>query len=78
MESHFAIKKGPLLNLSVQQAIDCTQNMSNYGCDDGYTVNVLKYFLLNKVMLEQDYPFAGVAQNCRNDPTKGQFKLFSF
>ncbi|XP_075234098.1 cathepsin O-like [Lycorma delicatula] len=57
IESMLAIKNGTLLDLSVQEIIDCAEN-GNFGCDGGDTCGMLSWLTAYKIKvgLESQYP----------------------
>lgn len=53
-------KLNRLVNLSEQQALDCTRSYSNFGCDGGDSVNVYKYVSDHGIRRRIDYPYTAV------------------
>ncbi len=71
MESRWAIKSGNLVKLSEQQLVDCAGgSYGNLGCDGGDMGTAFQYAHDNGMMLEKDYPYAGVDQTCQYDKAK--------
>lgn len=68
IETVYAIKEHRLLELSVQQVIDCSKN--DYGCNGGSTVSALRWLNETKVKLvqESEYPFKAATGTCRHFP----------
>ena len=54
MESAFFIRSGRLVDLSVQQLIDCSPN---WGCLCGYMKNAYDYLVTHPMLPAADYPF---------------------
>jgi hypothetical protein len=67
IEGLWQIKRGDLISLSVQHLIDC--DWGSNGCHGGYLNSAFKFEKLhaNGVPSENDYPFRGIQQACRND-----------
>ncbi|XP_043918380.1 cathepsin O isoform X2 [Protopterus annectens] len=68
IETVYALKGHPLLELSVQQVIDCSPR--DYGCNGGSTVSALSWLNEIKVKLVQDseYPFKAETGTCHHFP----------
>lgn len=66
IESHLFLTKGELLDLSVQEVVDCGGKFQG-GCDGGLPTLVL-YYVNTKggISLESDYPYEGVKNTCRS------------
>ncbi|XP_067124865.1 cathepsin O-like [Centruroides vittatus] len=66
LESMNALKTGELVELSVQQVIDCATG-TNRGCDGGDTCEALDWMYENKVKIltEKQYPLTDKEDNCK-------------
>lgn len=64
LSNGYSIKTGKLLELSVQQQLDC--NKDCFGCRGGYIQRVFRY-TKNGLTLEQSYPFIGWDSSCKSD-----------
>jgi len=80
VESQWAIAGNTLTGLSEQQLVDCDHHCMSYegedscdaGCEGGLMPNAFMYIIGNKgIGTEQDYPYAGVDQNCAKNYTDG-------
>jgi cathepsin L len=71
VESHVAIRTGTLYSFSEQNLVDCVTTC--YGCNGGAMAYALQYIGQNqngKLMLEADYPYVAVDQECQYDASK--------
>jgi len=68
MEGINKIKTGKLVELSTQQALDCSVAGS---CSGGYFEKVFYYAKTNKMESFSDYPYAGKKQTCAYNAGKG-------
>ncbi|KAL4627038.1 hypothetical protein ACB092_05G138900 [Castanea dentata] len=67
---------GKLVELSVQQLIDCAVNDYTFGCNGGLATRAYTYVRDNKgITLEEDYPFHGFQGPC-NQQKATQFQIF--
>tara|TARA_Y100000992_G_scaffold300777_1_gene270153 strand:+ start:8849 stop:9874 length:1026 start_codon:yes stop_codon:yes gene_type:complete len=74
LESKYALKTGKLKNFSEQKLVDCSK--SNHGCNGGFMHEAFNDLLLSDgVSLEEDYPYVGTVNPCKEAPT---FKDFNF
>nr|CDJ26736.1 cathepsin O-like cysteine peptidase protein [Tityus serrulatus] len=66
LESMNALKTGKLVELSVQQVIDCATE-TNHGCDGGNTCNALHWMIENrvKILTDKEYPLTDKAEYCK-------------
>ncbi|KAF1740121.1 hypothetical protein MXB_3091, partial [Myxobolus squamalis] len=78
IESHFAIHKGILKELSVQEIIDCSVSYGNGGCSGGRPENVYKYVWDNGLSLSSDYPYMARQGNCQRNNPNSSYKLFGY
>jgi len=62
LESAWKIAGGPLVDLSTQQLVDCTNNWgspySNTGCGGGYTSTTFEYMKQNGICSWSSYPYS--------------------
>lgn len=71
LESHWFIKTGELIDLSPQQAMDCSWGLSNHGCSGGDQNSVFTYLAdVGGMMSLKDYPFLNVDDFCHYKPSK--------
>lgn len=67
IESQIMMKTGKLLNLSVQEIIDCAGDYETFGCYGGIKHRVYDYIIDKKgLSLSADYPFEGVQSECKH------------
>lgn len=71
VEGALAIATGRLVDLSVQQVIDCSRRLGNMGCKGGYTSTTFDYMKKNDLMTWSAYPFTGELGNCEFSKSKG-------
>jgi len=80
IEGQWAIAGHPLTGLSEQQLVDCDHECMTYegeqscdaGCEGGLMPNAFKYVINNNgIGTEQEYPYAGIDQNCAKNYTDG-------
>lgn len=62
MESAHKLASGELLKLSEQQCVDCDRKSS--GCNGGWQANCFYYAQGDKMVLETQYPYSGIADSC--------------
>ncbi|KAK8767196.1 hypothetical protein V5799_006017 [Amblyomma americanum] len=67
VESMYAIATGKLVEFSVQQMVDCSNN-SNHGCNGGDTCAAMQWLRDNRIHLatESAYPFTASTGTCRH------------
>lgn len=65
--AHF-IQSGELLEFSPQQLVDC--DSGSLGCKGGYVETAIDYVKTNAIMLEKDYPYVALDEDCRSDAAK--------
>lgn len=67
VESMYAIATGQLVEFSVQQMVDCSNN-SNHGCNGGDTCAAMQWLRENRIKLatERAYPFTATTGKCRS------------
>lgn len=66
IESHLFLKTGKLLDLSVQEVVDCGSKFQG-GCDGGMAALVFDYINKNSgLTLDSDYPYEGVKNTCQS------------
>ena len=70
LEGFYALRKGPIANLSAQQLVDCAdKKYGNSGCDGGYIQNALHYTVDAGIVTETEYPYTGRVQSCKRTGT---------
>ena len=78
LESQFAIKAGVFREVSVNQIMDCTWDVNNFGCQGGETGPALSSLMNQsaKIATEKSYPYMGVSGLCNKKPeeTLGRIK----
>lgn len=70
IEGQLFRKTGKLLRLSEQQALDCSREFGNKGCDGGFPENVFKSIQAQGgICSEESYPYTAVESTCaiKND-----------
>ncbi|ANF29761.1 cath [Catopsilia pomona nucleopolyhedrovirus] len=74
LESQYAIKNNKLINLSVQQLIDCDN--VDQGCNGGLLHTAYEQMMsMGGVQLEQDYQYAGINKYCNMNANKFVVKV---
>ena len=79
IESAEFLKYGKLYSLSEQSLVDCDK--TDNGCVGGAPANAINYIVSQcngKVMLENDYPYAGVDQTCQLDLSRAVGHVSSY
>ena len=66
----------PLVSLSAQQLMDCSNSYGNYGCNGGYMDSSYKYIKDKGITTEDKYPYKGAFQKCIVDG--GEYKVNGF
>ena len=66
VEGAWQIAGNPLVSLSEQQLVDCSSSYGNFGCNGGLMDNSFKYMIAKGITSEQNYPYVGLTQNCKN------------
>ena len=61
IESAYAIKTDKLVNLSVQQLLDCSDE--NCGCDGGLPHKAFEYATKNALTTDKAYPYTATVEN---------------
>ncbi|XP_069680512.1 cathepsin O-like [Periplaneta americana] len=79
IESMYAIRKGTLQTLSVQELIDCA-GYGNLGCEGGDTCSLLEWLIDNKTRIETDgkYPLTWTTQTCKLKGTEQGIQITNF
>ncbi|KAF1741623.1 hypothetical protein MXB_4415, partial [Myxobolus squamalis] len=78
IESQFAIHTGVLPDLSKQEIVDCTWNLSNYGCYGGYPEHVYEYCMENGISTSLAYPYRGRNMQCNRNNPNSSYKLTGY
>mmetsp|Transcript_13964 Transcript_13964/g.13739 ORF Transcript_13964/g.13739 Transcript_13964/m.13739 type:complete len:215 (+) Transcript_13964:129-773(+) len=69
-EGIFQIKQNKLIQLSVQQIVDCSASFGNEGCKGGFQVNSYHYIEERGVVSESAYPYVAAAGTCKTTTTR--------
>lgn len=74
---HF-LEEGTLVSFSEQQLIDCASasKYGNQGCSGGLLESGYKYIADKGVVPEEEYPYMGEQQKCKNET--GKYKIGGF
>ena len=78
VEGAYKIKSGKLVDMSVQQLVDCTYTWRNAGCGGGYMTNCFNYLQSNLLMTSASYPYTGVLASCKYNAANGITKISSY
>lgn len=62
VESHYAIKYGPLYEFSEQQLVDCDKQQ--YGCNGGWPTISMDYLAYKGTINRNEYPYTGSEDAC--------------
>lgn len=62
IEGAHKLKTGKLLKLAEQQCVDCDRH--SHGCNGGWQANCFEYAMDDKMVLETQYPYSGIADSC--------------
>lgn len=76
IESFISMETGYLVELSVQEIIDCAKLYSGYikGCKGGSELAVLRYIMDHGLSYEKDYPFTEKEGLCRKNETHERYQ----
>jgi C1A family cysteine protease len=80
VEGAWAIAGHPLVSLSEEQILDCSDYFGNNGCSGGYVTNSLDYVLQYGLVTEQNYPYTGHPTICnaaRINPPAAKIKVYN-
>ncbi|KAL3258303.1 hypothetical protein MRX96_016692 [Rhipicephalus microplus] len=79
VESMYAIATGKLVEFSVQQMVDCSNN-SNHGCNGGDTCAAMQWLRQNRIKLvtESSYPFTASTGKCRSTTSDVTTELIDY
>lgn len=64
-----------LVELSVQEIVDCSIKYGNEGCDSGVMSQSFEYMIENGIGSESDYPYSGRNQTCQLNELKKILKI---
>lgn len=80
IESQLILKTGKVVELSVQEIVDCARNYETFGCDGGLKFRVFDYVKDNSgITSALDYPYVGANGECKSSRNvKVPIKLKSF
>ncbi|EER10275.1 thiolproteinase SmTP1, putative, partial [Perkinsus marinus ATCC 50983] len=73
-EGIFQIKTNKLIQLSVQQIVDCSASFGNEGCKGGFQVNSYHYIEERGIVSESAYPYVAAAGTCKTTITRDVHK----
>jgi len=76
VETRACAKKGNLLTLSCQQAVDCVTGSK--GCSGGNAGSVFKYLVDSKAETDSSYPYTGKDGTCKYDASKGKINTIDY
>lgn len=65
-----------LVQLSVQEVVDCSTSFGNQHCAGGYMINAYSYIQNTGVTTEANYPYRGVNEPCRQGG--GSFRISGY
>uniref|UniRef100_A0A183GZH7 Cathepsin L-like n=1 Tax=Onchocerca flexuosa TaxID=387005 RepID=A0A183GZH7_9BILA len=65
LEAYQKKEKRKLVDLSIQNAVDCTWQLGNYGCRGGYMNPIFYYATKQGIALESKYPYVGTERSCK-------------
>lgn len=68
VEAAIWIQTGKLLQLSIQEIIDCQGD--GLGCDGGYAIDTFEYIRVHGVTTERSYPFKRINGTCQREKAK--------
>jgi len=74
LEGLYFLQKKELLDLSMQQLLDCTSSYGNQGCSGGLMVPCYKYTKEKGIMKLSDYAYKGNVTKCAFNAQKVVFK----
>ena len=77
LEGRLNMQYNVKLDLSEQQAIDCSKGYGNHGCNGGLGENVYEYLIHGGLSYENDYPFIGTDQQCKNSVKHAYLKSYT-
>ncbi|EER10281.1 cathepsin L, putative [Perkinsus marinus ATCC 50983] len=69
-EGIFQIKTNKLIQLSVQQIVDCSAFFGNEGCTGGFQYNSYHYIDEEGIVSESAYPYVAAAGTCKTTITR--------
>jgi C1A family cysteine protease len=77
LEGAYAAKYGKMYDLSPQHLVDCEPK--SHGCNGGLMNYAFEYWINHGTILEQDYPYKGVDQDCQESKkTISETKMHSY
>jgi C1A family cysteine protease len=77
LEGAYAAKYGKMYDLSPQHLVDCEPK--SHGCNGGLMNYAFEYWIEHGTILEQDYPYRGIDQECQQDQKKiSETKMHSY
>ena len=71
MEGAYAILTGNVVAFSEQQLMDCAKSQYDLACKGGWPFRCFEYYLKNKPMKQEDYPYLSRKSTCNYNAAKG-------
>ncbi|CAH2014515.1 unnamed protein product [Acanthoscelides obtectus] len=77
IEGQLFLKNKTLIDLSVQELVDCANGKyKNYACDGGRMNNAFEYVMDHGIQSEESYPYHASPGRCRHNPYVAKIKSF--
>lgn len=78
IEGIYAIKTGRLVELSIQQIVDCSKAYGNQGCNGGWMNYAFEYAMKHEISALNTYKYTGAKQSCQYDKLLGGVKIAGY
>ncbi|OMJ84051.1 hypothetical protein SteCoe_14922 [Stentor coeruleus] len=78
IEGIIAIKTGRLVELSIQQIVDCSKAYGNQGCNGGWMNYAFEYAMKHEISALNTYKYTGAKQSCQYDKLLGGVKISGY
>ena len=80
MEGQESLTNGRLVDISVQQALDCSSETpyENNGCANGTPSESFRYFVEKGAMFDEDYKYDAKVKKCSTEHTKPYVNVSSY